>query len=82
MRDAERLFLLAFVGHFALVVGLYVLLTVQRMGAVRAGQAKVGDFVRATGDPAASARVQRNLANQFEAPLFAYVRTTLQSPTA
>ncbi len=72
MRDAERLFLLAFLGHFALVVALYVLLTALRMGAVRAGRAKVGDFVRAAADPPASARVQRNLANQFEAPMFAY----------
>ena len=72
MRDMERLFLLAFLGHFALVCGLYVLLTVLRMKAVRAGQAKAGDFVRASGDPPASARVQRNLANQFEAPVFAY----------
>jgi hypothetical protein len=72
MRDVERLFLMPFVGHFALVVVLYVLLTVLRMRAVRAGRAKVGDFVRAGGDPPLSARVQRNLANQFEAPVIAY----------
>lgn len=72
MRGPERLFLLAFLGHFALVVALYVLLTYQRMTAVRAGKAAVVDFVRSNGDPAMSARVQRNLANQFEAPMFAY----------
>lgn len=72
MRGSERLFLLAFLGHFALVVALYVLLTYQRMKAVGAGKAAVGDFVRQTGDPASSARVQRNLANQFEAPMFTY----------
>ena len=77
MRDAERLFLLAFLAHFALVCGLYVLLTVQRMKAVRAGEAQVGDFVRASGDPPVSARVQRNLANQFEAPVFAYFAATV-----
>lgn len=72
MRGPERLFLLAFLGHFALVVALYVLLTYQRMMAVRAGRSAVADFVRANGDASASARVQRNLANQFEAPMFAY----------
>lgn len=72
MRGPERLFLLAFLGHFALVVALYVLLTYQRMMAVRAGRSVVGDFVRANGDASGSARVQRNLANQFEAPMFAY----------
>ena len=77
MRDAERLFLLACLAHFALVCGLYVLLTVQRMKAVRAGEAQVGDFVRASGDPPVSARVQRNLANQFEAPVFAYFAATV-----
>ncbi len=72
MRGPERLFLLAFLGHFALVVALYALLTYQRMKAVRAGKAAVGDFVRSSGDPPAAARVRRNLANQFEAPMFAY----------
>lgn len=72
MRYIDRYFLIPFVGHFALVCGLYVLLTLQRMRAVRARQAKVGDFVSASGDPPAAARVRRNLANQFEAPVFAY----------
>ena len=71
-RDVERWFLLAFLAHFALVGALYVLLTIQRQRAVRAGTVKVGDFVRANADPALSARVQRNLSNQFEAPVFAY----------
>ena len=58
--------------HFALVVGLYVALTLARAAAVRQGQAAYADFVRAGGDPPAAARIQRNLANQFEAPLFAW----------
>jgi hypothetical protein len=72
MRGPERFFLLAFVGHFALVVALYVLLTYQRMTAVRAGRAAMADFVKPSGDPSSAARVRRNLANQFEAPMFAY----------
>lgn len=72
MRDIDRLFLLPFLGHFALVVCLYAWLTVQRMRSVREGEAKVGDFVRSSGDPPNAARVRRNLSNQFEAPIFAY----------
>lgn len=72
MPVAERLFLLAFLGHFALVCALYVALTWERKRAVRAGSSKVGDFVRNSGDPPAAARIRRNLANQFEAPMFAY----------
>ncbi len=77
MRGPERLFLLAFVGHFVLVVALYVLLTYQRMKAVRAGKSVVGDFARSSGDPPSAARVRRNLANQFEAPMFAYFAATV-----
>ena len=69
---SETAFLLPFLLHFALVAGLYVALTLARVGAVRQGQAAFADFVRADGDPPAVARIQRNLANQFEAPLFAW----------
>jgi len=72
MRDIDRLFLLPFLGHFALIVGLYALLTFERVKAVRAGNATVDDFVRTSGDPPAAARVRRNIANQFEAPVIAY----------
>ncbi|HYF22150.1 MAG TPA: MAPEG family protein [Caulobacteraceae bacterium] len=58
--------------HFGLVVALYAALTFARLAAVARGQATHGDFARAGGDPEASARIQRNLANQFEAPLFAW----------
>ena len=40
---------------------------------VRRGEAVQADFARADGDPRLSARIQRNLANQFEAPLFAWI---------
>lgn len=71
MRDAERLLLLAFVGHFALVALLYALLTVLRMRAMRVEEADIADFLRASGDPPSDARVRRNLANQLEAPMLA-----------
>ena len=59
--------------HFGLVVGLYAALTWTRLMAVRHGEAAKDDFARADGDPPASARIQRNLANQFEAPVFAWI---------
>lgn len=62
-----------FVGHFAIVVLLYVWLSVLRVTAVRAGRMRLGDYVRANADEGLAGRVQRNLQNQFEAPIFAYV---------
>ena len=59
--------------HFGLVVGLYAALTWARLAALRRGEAAKNDFARADGDPPASARIQRNLANQFEAPVFAWI---------
>lgn len=67
-----RWFLLPFVGHFALVVVLFGALTILRARAVMAGR-EVSDYVHADADSGAALRVGRNLANQFEAPLFAYV---------
>ena len=63
--------------HFGLIVGLYVVLTWTRLIVVKRGQATKADFARADGDPPASARIQRNLANQFEAPVFAWIATLL-----
>ncbi|WP_439475952.1 MAPEG family protein [Brevundimonas sp.] len=63
--------------HFGLVVGLYAALTWARLVAVRRGDAAKADFARADGDPPVSARIQRNLANQFEAPVFAWIAALL-----
>ena len=59
--------------HFGLVVGLFMALTWFRLVAVRRGEATKADFARADGDPPVSARIQRNLANQFEAPVFVWI---------
>ena len=59
--------------HFGLVVGLYAALTWARLVAVRRGEVAKNDFARADGDPPMSARLQRNLANQFEAPVFVWI---------
>jgi len=58
--------------HFGLVIGLYAALTSARLVTVRRGEARTEDFARADGDARMSARIQRNLANQFEAPVFAW----------
>ena len=59
--------------HFGLIVALYVALTWARLVVVKRGEATKADFARADGDPRLSARIQRNLANQFEAPVFAWI---------
>lgn len=59
--------------HFGLVVGLYAALTWARLVAVRRGEVAKNDFARADGDPPSSARIQHNLANHFEAPVFACI---------
>ena len=68
--------------HFGLVVGLYAALTWVRLVAVRRGEAAKDDFARADGDPPASARIQRNLANQFEAPVFVWIAALVLILTA
>ena len=59
--------------HFGQVAALYALLTWARLMTVRRGEARTSDFARADGDARMSARIQRNLANQFEAPVFAWI---------
>ncbi|HYC98072.1 MAPEG family protein [Brevundimonas sp.] len=68
--------------HFGLVTGLYAALTWARLVTVRRGAASKNDFARADGDPPLSARFQRNLANQFEAPVFAWIGALLLILTA
>ena len=65
--------LAAFVGHFVLVVSLYVWLSVLRLQSVSSGCTNYSDYARLDGDQGIALRVQRNLSNQFEAPLFAYI---------
>ncbi len=72
LSETSARLLLPFLGHFALVCVLLVVLTWQRVGAVLAGEVKVEDYARADGDARRSRRVQRNLSNQFELPMFAY----------
>jgi hypothetical protein len=63
-------------------MGLYALLTAVRLDAVRARRAALRDFVRADGDTPLGARVARNLANQFELPMFAWIAVAIGAPQA
>ena len=72
MTDTVARFLVPFLGHFALIGVLLVVLTIQRVGAVMAGEVGVNDYARADGDALRSRRVQRNLGNQFELAMLAY----------
>lgn len=72
MTAVTSLFLLAFIGHFVLILAIYVSLGIARAGDVRAGTTTIDSYVRADADGPGSDRVKRNLANQFELPMFAY----------
>jgi len=73
LTQQAALLLLPLFLHFGLVAFLYAALTWARLVTVHRGEARKGDFARADGDAPLSARFQRNLANQFEAPLFAWI---------
>lgn len=77
MKPAAMQLLLPLFLHFGLVVCLYAGLTWTRLVVVRRGEATKNDFARADGDPPLSARLQRNLANQFEAPVFVWIAALL-----
>lgn len=68
---APQLFLLPFFGHFGLVALLYAWLTLERQVAVARREVETKAFAQAGADPARSRRIARNLANQFELPVFA-----------
>ena len=69
----EQLAILPFVLHFALVVFLYAWLTFLRQKSVMKKEVAISDYVNANADGETSKRVSRNLANQFEIPIFAYL---------
>ena len=68
----ESAFLLPFVLHMLLILGLYVWLSVARAIAVYRREAAYDDFHRGDGDPERTAAIARNLSNQFELPTLAW----------
>ncbi|SIQ00162.1 hypothetical protein SAMN05880590_101706 [Rhizobium sp. RU35A] len=61
------------IAHVVLVFFLYILLSVRRVAAVRAGRATVSQFRENLQDPPDSLFVHNNLKNQFELPVLFHV---------
>ncbi|MBU4529164.1 MAG: MAPEG family protein [Hoeflea sp.] len=55
-----------------LTYGIYMVVSARRLGAVKAGTAKVSDFKVPSIEPEPSATAARNLVNQFELPVLFY----------
>lgn len=67
-----RSILLPAAAHLVLVAFLYLWLTMERLGAVRARKRRYSDLQFPGGDVERGARVAANLRNQFEAPMLFY----------
>lgn len=61
------------VAHVLLVFVLYALLSVRRVGLVRAGKVQVSQFRENRDEPAESLVVRNSIANQFELPVLFHV---------
>ncbi|APH73345.1 MAPEG family protein [Aquibium oceanicum] len=61
------------IAHVALVYGVYFMMFLRRMAAVRSGSAKVSQFRENRDEPPQSLFVRNNLANQFELPVLFHV---------
>lgn len=59
--------------HVLLIYIVYGVLGRRRYGAVRSGEAKLGQFKLRSTEPASSITVAANLTNQFELPVLFYV---------
>ena len=60
------------IAQVALTLAVYYVMSVRRIAAVMAGEARARDF-RVPADPERSASAARNVANQFELPVLFYV---------
>lgn len=67
--------------HFGLIVLLYAALTAVRVEAVWRGRSAFSDFVRSDGDSPLGLRIARNLTNQFELAIFAWIAVLLAVAT-
>ena len=56
------------IAQVLLTYGIYMVVSARRLGAVKAGTAKVSDFKVPSIEPEPSATAARNLVNQFETP--------------
>jgi len=60
------------IAQVLLTYGIYMVVSARRLGAVKAGTAKVSDFKVPSIEPEPSATAARNLVNQFELPVLFY----------
>lgn len=60
------------IAHAALVFGVYILIFLRRIAALKAGNARASQFRENRDEPAESLFVRNNLANQFELPVLFY----------
>lgn len=72
-KQAMTTILLPALAHMALTLCLYAWLTVARARAVKSRQVPWNAYEFAGHEPPKVARITRNLANQFELPLFFYI---------
>lgn len=73
----NQLFVLPFIGHFILIICLYIYLTYLRKLAVRNKEIEISNYAEANADTPISKFVARNLSNQFELPIYAYLAATI-----
>lgn len=64
-------------GHLALIVFLFVMVSIKRMQAVRDGSLQIDSLAHKGAEPEASRRWVNNLNNQFELPLLFYALIAL-----
>lgn len=64
-------------GHLALILFLFVIVSVKRMQAVGQGEIKTDDLAYKSNEPEASRRWVNNLNNQFEVPTLFYALIAL-----
>ena len=65
------------IAHVALIFGLYMLLSLRRMRAVREGRARAEQFRENREEPGESLVVRNAIASQFELPLLFYAVSIL-----
>ncbi len=77
MTAASALLVLALMGQVFLTVAVYLVMARRRFAAGRRGEIRLRDYVLVENEPPALARVTRNVANQFEAPVLFYALVLL-----
>lgn len=64
-------------GHLALIIFLFVMVSIKRMQAVKSTALQIDDLAQKGNEPEASRRWANNLNNQFELPMLFYALVAL-----